>query len=160
MNGTITGVPAGTYFVEFFSNSACDSCDSGEGETYLDFATVTVSGRSAGFDKALVGLEHDDVVTATLDRTTTDDTSEFSNCVTVQEQQSLPPDQEPLSATASDDHPAAARLDGFLDCAGHPAQVIFVGRHPDSVDHANPPQHGRGRSTPRSHQPTATSRSR
>jgi CSLREA domain-containing protein len=137
VSGKISGVPAGNYFVEFFKNGSCDFSGSGEGETYLDFATVTVSGSSAGFSKTLGGLALDDVVTATLTGTTTNDTSEFSNCVTVQEQQSLPPDQEPFTATASDDHPADARLDGFLDCPGQPVQVIFVGRRPDSVDNAN-----------------------
>ena len=96
VHGTVTAAD-GTYSVEFFRNSECDSSESGEGETYLDFDTVTVTGGSASFDKALLGIQLDDVVTATLTDTSTDDTSEFSNCVTVAE--ALPPGQEPWSAS-------------------------------------------------------------
>ncbi len=133
MHGVVTA-PAGTYFVELFSNSACDANPPGfgEGETYLDFASVTVTSGSASFSKTLGGLQLGDVVTATLTNTATADTSEFSNCATVDE--APPPGQEPWSASASDtDNIADATLDGYLDCGDGIQQIVFVGRHPDSL---------------------------
>jgi CSLREA domain-containing protein len=133
VQGSISGPPAGDYFVEFFRNGACDASDFGEGETYLDFATVSVSGPSTSFSKSLGGLSIGDVVTVTLTSTATNDTSEFSSCVTVEEEEELPPGQESWDATATDDNAADMRLDGLLDCPGQPVQVIFVGRAPNSV---------------------------
>jgi hypothetical protein len=132
VQGSISGVANGDYFVEFFANASCDSEGSGEGRSYLDFATVTVDSAVESFTKTLGGLQLGDVVTATLTNTATDDTSEFSNCATVDE--APPPGQEPWSASASDtDNIADATLDGYLDCGDGIQQIVFVGRHPDSL---------------------------
>ena len=130
--GSISGVPNGDYFVEVFRNSECDSSESGEGETYLDFASVTVTDGSGSFSKTLSGLALGDVVTATLTGVATDNTSEFSNCVTVEASSSG--SQEQFDATSTDDNPADNTLDLYLDCgAGKPIQVIAVGLLPDDV---------------------------
>jgi hypothetical protein len=128
---TVTGTvnaPNGSYFVELFRNSECDSSESGEGETYLDFVTVTVSGGTGSFTKILGGPALGDVVTATLTHSTNNNTSEFSNCEIVEEALG---GQEQFDATAMDDNPADDTLDLFLDCgAGQPIRVIAVGLRP------------------------------
>jgi Periplasmic copper-binding protein (NosD) len=130
--GEINNAPFGDYFVEFFSNTSCDATGFGEGETYLSFVTVTVDNEFESFSAELSGLDLGDVVTATLTSTTTADTSEFSDCVTVEE--ALPPGQESWSASGSDaDNIADATLDGYIDCGDGVMQVVFVGRRPDSV---------------------------
>lgn len=136
VSGTIggMGVSDGSYFAEFFKNAACDTpVGSGEGETYLDFATVTASGGTGSFSKSLSGLALGDVVTATLTRAATPfDTSEFSNCVTVSNAPT--PGREPVFVESSDDNPAYNTLDLYLDCGpGKPKQVIAVGLKPNSV---------------------------
>jgi Right handed beta helix region len=131
------GVSDGQYFVELFENAACDTPGgSGEGETFLTFTTVTASGGTGGsFTASVSGLSVGDVVTATLTRASGPaDTSEFSNCVTVEEAETLPPGQESWSASGSDaDNIADATLDGYIDCGDGLMQVVFVGRRPDSV---------------------------
>jgi parallel beta-helix repeat protein len=87
-NGIVTSVAgaldsaSGTYTVELFSSPSCDASGSGEGETYLGSTSVSIPGGAF----SLSGLP---VVTAgrALTATATDssnDTSEFSACVTVQ----------------------------------------------------------------------------
>lgn len=131
---TVTGTvnaPNGSYFVELFRNSECDSSESGEGETYLDFVTVTVSGGTGSFTKTLNGPALGDIVTGTLTHSTNNNTSEFSNCEIVEEALG---GQEQFDATATDDNPQDDTLDLYLDCgAGQPIRVIAVGLRPSSV---------------------------
>ena len=134
VEGSITGVPNGSYFVEFFVNAGCDPSEEGEGASFVTFASVTASGGTASFSQTMGGLEVDDVITATLTGVATNNTSEFSNCATVAEGEPLPEGQEPVEVTATDDNPADATLDLYLDCgSGKPKQVIAVGLRPDSV---------------------------
>ena len=134
VEGSIAGVPNGGYFVEFFVNAGCDPSEEGEGASFVTFASVTASGGTASFSQTLGGLEAGDVVTATLTGAATNNTSEFSNCATVAEGEPLPEGQEPVEVTATDDNPADATLDLYLDCgSGKPKQVIAVGLRPDSV---------------------------
>ena len=89
-------------------------------------------GGSEPFTQAVSGLGDGDIVTATLTSAANNNTSEFSNCETVEE--SLPDHQEPWSASASDtDNIADATLDGYLDCDDGVLQVVFVGKKPDSI---------------------------
>ncbi len=57
INGTLTGA-AGTYRIEFFSNATTDTVGRTEGETYLGFQDVTITGTSAPvvFTSTIVGL--------------------------------------------------------------------------------------------------------
>jgi Right handed beta helix region len=137
VSGQLENVTFGEYFVEFFRNAACDSDGAGfgEGETYLSFAAVTVDNEFESFSAELGGLALGDVVTATLTGNTveTNNTSEFSNCVTVQS--ALPPGQESYQATATDTDtpPGDLRMDLYLVCPGQPTQVLAVGLVPDNV---------------------------
>ncbi|MDQ3379964.1 MAG: right-handed parallel beta-helix repeat-containing protein [Actinomycetota bacterium] len=132
VRGSITA-PNGTYFVEFFRNANCDSSGFGEGKTYIfDFASVTVTDGSEPFSKTLNGFALGDVVTTTLTSTTNSNTSEFSNCVTVEN--APPPGQEPVFVQSTDDNPEDDTLDLYLDCGpSKPKQVIAVGLIPNNV---------------------------
>jgi hypothetical protein len=86
ISGSISG-PTGSYFVEFFKNADCDATESGEGQTYVGFADVNIVEIGSSFTATTFpGVALDDVITATLTGSTasTDNTSEFSNCVTVE----------------------------------------------------------------------------
>lgn len=136
VEGSVGGVSDGSYFVEFFVNAECDDLGEGEGESFVNYATVNVTGGSATFSQTISGLEVDDVVTATLTDASValGNTSEFSNCVTVAVVEDLPEGQEPVEVTSTDDNPADNTLDLYLDCgASKPKQVIAVGLRPDSV---------------------------
>lgn len=132
VRGSITA-PNGTYFVEFFRNANCDSSGFGEGKTYIfDFASVTVTDGSEPFSKTLNGFALGDVVTTTLTSTTNSNTSEFSNCVNVEN--APPPGQEPVFVRSTDDNPEDDTLDLYLDCGpSKPKQVIAVGLPPNNV---------------------------
>ncbi len=77
VNGTLTGV-AGTYRVEFFSNTTTDTVGRTEGETYLGFQDVTITGTSAPvvFTSTVAGLVGK-YISATVTNNTTKATSEF-----------------------------------------------------------------------------------
>ncbi len=73
--------PGGNYRLEFFANDACDPGFFGEGQTYLGFADVTVSGGSASFDTSLTaGASEGQGLSATATNLSTSETSEFSYC--------------------------------------------------------------------------------
>ncbi|HVD25014.1 MAG TPA: DNRLRE domain-containing protein, partial [Gaiellaceae bacterium] len=83
VDGTVTA-PAGTYFVEFFTNDDCDTSGAGEGETYVGFATAVVDGSGSGsYTQDVPALPVGTVLTATATSAATNDTSEFSTCATV-----------------------------------------------------------------------------
>jgi hypothetical protein len=79
IEGTVDGVPDRNYFLEIFTN---DSCTGAEGETFVGYVTV----QDGAFNQDLypLSLTEGTFVTTTLTDSTTDDTSEFSNCVTVE----------------------------------------------------------------------------
>ncbi|MDH5585325.1 MAG: FG-GAP-like repeat-containing protein, partial [Nitrospirota bacterium] len=83
--GSLNSTPSATFRVEFFSSPICDASGNGEGQTFLGFDTVTTDGAGDSpinvilASSTLVG----EVVTATATNTATNDTSEFSACVTV-----------------------------------------------------------------------------
>ena len=94
VSGSISG-PTGGYFVEFFKNAECDGTPGGgEGETYAGFANATITEIGTTFSGTTFGtsVAVGDVITATLTGASTNNTSEFSNCVTVQgEGETAPP---------------------------------------------------------------------
>jgi hypothetical protein len=81
--GSVSGAPGRMYYLELFSNPACDATESGEGKTYLDFREVIPASETDDFTVEVGGLSAGQVVTATLTDSVTNDTSEFSNCATV-----------------------------------------------------------------------------
>jgi CSLREA domain-containing protein len=87
VSGSISG-PTGSYFVEFFKNDECDATPGGgEGRTYAGFANVTITEIGSTFSSPTFGatIGEGDVITATVtgSSASTNNTSEFSNCVTV-----------------------------------------------------------------------------
>jgi CSLREA domain-containing protein len=138
VTGTFSGTASTTFFFEIFKNPTCDDSESGEGQTYMGFAQATTNGSGdATFTFTAPGFALGDVVTATATNTSALSTSEFSNCRTVVPASSGPPPapgQEPVTVTATDDHPADLRVDLFLDCgAGKPKLPVAVALKPDSV---------------------------
>jgi CSLREA domain-containing protein len=111
VEGQIDGAPFGDYFVEFFSNASCDDEGSGEGESYLEFHTVNVDNEFEQFSVDISGLALGDIVTATITDASTvfGNTSEFSNCVTVED--ALPEGQVSYEGTVMDDNPEDNRAD-------------------------------------------------
>jgi CSLREA domain-containing protein len=85
VSGSISGA-TGSYFVEYFKNGVCDPSESGEGETYVGFTTATITGIGTTFSgDTFPGVALGDVITATVTHSVVpEDTSEFSNCVTVE----------------------------------------------------------------------------
>ena len=139
INGTFSGTPNSSYFIEFFNNAACDPSGSGEGQTYIGPLPGTANTNGSGnasFSFATNAPALGDVVTATATKAFGDSsTSQFSNCQTVASAGPPPgPGQEPVTVTATDDHPADMRVDLFLDCgAGKPKLPIAVGLKPESA---------------------------
>ena len=85
INGTISGGPADrAFFVEFFTNAACDSSGSERGRTFIfSVGATTNSDGNATFTFNSTAPVAGEIVTATATSTTTASTSEFSNCATV-----------------------------------------------------------------------------
>jgi RHS repeat-associated protein/CSLREA domain-containing protein len=84
VSGTLNSEANGTYRIEFFANAGCDPSGYGEGQTYLGFTSVTTNGSGdASFNVTLpVASAAGSSLTATA-TDATNDTSEFSACVTV-----------------------------------------------------------------------------
>ena len=75
----------GSYYVEFFKSSTCDASGFGEGQTYVGFTSATITEIGTSFSGETFGASvvAGDKITTTLTNAGTNDTSEFSNCVTV-----------------------------------------------------------------------------
>ena len=85
VSGEVNSTPGKTYFVEVFSNTACDDdAPNGEGAAFAGFGTVVATEEFQDFSIPIGGLDFGDVVTATVTDAGTSDTSVFSNCVTVE----------------------------------------------------------------------------
>jgi hypothetical protein len=81
VNGTLNSTANTTFSVEYFANAACDSSGNGEGQTFLGRATVTTN-ASGNATLPFFSTAAGAVVTSTAMKTSTNDTSEFSACVT------------------------------------------------------------------------------
>ncbi|NOZ04196.1 MAG: T9SS type A sorting domain-containing protein [FCB group bacterium] len=82
--GTLNSLPNTSYRIEFFLNGACDPSGYGEGEEFIDFASVTTNG--SGNANFYVTLTADVNLAEYITATTTDpdgNSSEFSQCVEV-----------------------------------------------------------------------------
>src|SRR4029453_17583912 len=81
VQGTFNSTPNGTFTIHYYGNTACDPSGNGEGQTFLGGVSVTTDGNGnvqLPLFSAGVGL----IVTATA-TSATNDTPEFSSCVTV-----------------------------------------------------------------------------
>ena len=92
--GTFNSTPNSSFTIEFFSNAACDPSGFGEGETFVDavpatpavpdaLAVTTDSNGDAMISATIDAVLPGRWLTATATDTTTNDTSEFSACVSV-----------------------------------------------------------------------------
>ncbi|HEV7894110.1 MAG TPA: choice-of-anchor Q domain-containing protein [Pyrinomonadaceae bacterium] len=85
VDGTLNSTPNQNFRVEFFKSPSCDPSGGGEGQTFLGSVIVmTGAGGGANVSGSFVGVAAGDVITATAMKVSTNDTSEFSQCVTVQ----------------------------------------------------------------------------
>jgi hypothetical protein len=81
--GTLNSQAGTSYRLEFFANSACDPSGNGEGETFLGARTATTDGGgNASFTFTFGAVPAGRLITATA-TDPTNNTSEFSSCVTV-----------------------------------------------------------------------------
>ncbi|HEU4891732.1 MAG TPA: FG-GAP-like repeat-containing protein [Vicinamibacterales bacterium] len=81
VQGTFNSTPNATFTIHYYGNAACDPSGNGEGQTFLGGVSVTTDANGnvpLPLFTAAVGL----IVTATA-TSATNDTSEFSSCVTV-----------------------------------------------------------------------------
>src|SRR5262249_42429792 len=89
VKGTLNSVGNDTFDIEFFANDKPDPSGHGEGKTYLGTRTVMIplGKNDVDFEFTPEGALPADLkcVTATATRKTTNDTSEFSKCVDVQQ---------------------------------------------------------------------------
>ncbi len=83
VQGALDSTASTSFRVEFFANATCDNSGSGEGRTFLGSATVTTnaSGDAAINTNVPVSILVGQAITATATNNTTNDTSEFSACV-------------------------------------------------------------------------------
>jgi uncharacterized repeat protein (TIGR01451 family) len=95
VQATLNSTANASFTVQFFGNAACDSSGNGEGETFLGAAAVTTN-ASGNVTVPLFSVSAGQIVSATATNTSTNDTSEFSACVTV------PSAQADLSLTIRD----------------------------------------------------------
>ena len=87
VRGSLDSVPNTDFRIQFFENDVCDPSGNGEGQAFLGSVVVTTdAGASASFTiftpaSLALGTE----ITTTTTNLTTNDTSEFSNCVEVEQ---------------------------------------------------------------------------
>ncbi len=84
ISGTARGDNDTTFRIDFYQNTACDPSGSGEGESYLGSTDVTIDAGGEATFAAVPGqtVDLDAVITATA-TDPDDNTSEFSNCISV-----------------------------------------------------------------------------
>ena len=117
ITGFVDGVPGRDYFLELFSN---DSCTGAEGKSFVGFVTV----QDGAFDQG-VTLTDGAFITATVTDSVTNDTSEFSNCVTVSGGGGGAVDPPVLFAAVPDATPNALGIAGLVEEDGLPAGSSF-----------------------------------
>jgi hypothetical protein len=83
VSGSLNSTPSRQFRLEFFANASCDASGNGEGEVFLGFLTVTTnSSGDIGFTFNFTPVAGKQYITATATDNTTNDTSEFSSCLT------------------------------------------------------------------------------
>jgi hypothetical protein len=85
VTGAATGPAGATIFIELFANASCAVAANGEGATFLQFVSATISagGGPATWSATIGGLVDGQGLTATSTNSTTSDTSAFSACTQV-----------------------------------------------------------------------------
>jgi CSLREA domain-containing protein len=86
VSGTLNSTPNGNFTIDFYRNDACDASGNGEGRYYLGstFVSTNAAGNGSFNFPATLALGQFVAATATVtDIFGADDTSEFSNCLTV-----------------------------------------------------------------------------
>ncbi|MCI0489849.1 MAG: hypothetical protein L0229_24930 [Blastocatellia bacterium] len=85
ITGTLNSTANTTFAIEFFANTECDPSGNGEGETFIGSRTVTTGNDcDAPINVTLpVSVSAGQFITATATNLSTNDTSEFSNCIPV-----------------------------------------------------------------------------
>ena len=122
IQGTLDSTPSTQFELEFFSNTACDPSGFGEGQTPLGSTTVT-TGESGGASFGVTfstAVPQGQFITATAIGPNRD-TSEFSQCIVVQQNQA--PEAKGRNVTASAGSSCAANAsvdDGSSDPDGDP----------------------------------------
>ncbi|HEY7427336.1 MAG TPA: Ig-like domain repeat protein [Gemmataceae bacterium] len=108
IQGTLTGDPNTSYYLEFFGNTTEDPSGYGEGEFYLGSTTVTTDGNGNSSINATVNAIYGSYVSATATNTATGGfTTAFSNDVAIS--------GESQTATVSGNVWDDTNLNGLLD---------------------------------------------
>jgi CSLREA domain-containing protein len=133
IEGEHNGTPGRDYVVEIFSNTTCDPSDSGEGETFLVNISYTATEEFHDFSTVVEGVFPGEVITATVTDVTdppedlmvnpADNTSEFSNCVTLSDV--APPPAPILFGAVVDATPGTLGVAGLVDSGQPTAGQLF-----------------------------------
>ena len=84
VTGTLSAAPNTTYFLYAFANAAADLSGHGEGQTFAGSDAVMTDGSgNVTFTFGIFAVAGQDIISVTATNATTNDTSEFSNDVTV-----------------------------------------------------------------------------
>jgi CSLREA domain-containing protein len=83
VEGTLSSTVSTSYLVEVFASDECDASGNGEGQRPLGWVVVNLdaSGEGGFSFEAFEPIEPGSSITATATSLTTDDTSEFSECI-------------------------------------------------------------------------------
>jgi parallel beta-helix repeat protein len=88
--GTLASKPSTSYTLEFYTNTSCDSSGYGEGKTRINATTASTNENGAyNFDLNVASNLTAQFITATATNTVTKETSEFSQCRLVENQNSI-----------------------------------------------------------------------
>ncbi|MGA2061415.1 MAG: MBG domain-containing protein, partial [Thermoguttaceae bacterium] len=84
IGGTLNSNASRSYRIDFFANSAADPTGYGEGQTYLGYTNITTdgSGNAAFAVNFTTNVAVGAAISTTATDLTTNDTSEFSHCLT------------------------------------------------------------------------------
>ena len=118
MQGTLSSTPNSTFTIQFFGNAACDASLNGEGQTFLGAVSVTTGGTGAATIPLFIASAAQ-IVTATA-TSSTNDTSEFSACVTV------PAGPATFAVTTTNNAGAGSFRQAILDSNASPARDTIV----------------------------------
>lgn len=114
IQGTLNSTPNDAFNLQFFSSPAADPSGFGEGKTYVGQTNVVAiaTGNAAFSFTTNAPIAGGQVVTATATHSVTNDTSEFSEAVEVEDNTPPPPPAPQCSDGADND------MDGKIDFGG------------------------------------------
>jgi hypothetical protein len=144
LQGDVTGLPLSNCIMDFYSNTECNGQGYGEGKSWLGSTTIAIDGTGAGLFSVLFPLTS--VVGYTFTATATDSTgqtSEFSQCVSVDEPTAVPHEKVAYALGFANPSPARDRTDlpfalersshvtlRAFDVSGRRAATLFEGNLP------------------------------